>query len=249
MKPLHVLAAGSLRHVWPALMSAFQHHYPAGIVTHFGPAGLLRQRIEQGEQCDLFVSASMVHPQALQRAGLCGEVAPCCHNTLCLSLSSQVTPASWQELLRNPELRVAISTPGCDPCGDYAWQLFDRIEQQDISLGQRLKQRALMLVGGEHTPPVPQGRQASTWIIQSGQADIFIGYRSYAHLLQSADGVVTVLIPEEWQSRADYGYAVCQPAGQTLAELLLTREGQDIFVNAGFGAAQSSGRGNSSVSV
>ncbi|MFK8257519.1 substrate-binding domain-containing protein [Erwinia sp. AnSW2-5] len=238
MKPLQVLAAGSLRHVWPNVVSAFQHHYPAGIETQFGPAGILRQRIEQGETCDLFVSASIAHPQALLQAGLAQQAGVFCHNFLCLNVrSDRAAPSTdWRDLLRNPALRVATSTPGSDPCGDYAWQLFERIEQQDVELGQRLKQRAMPLVGGTDSAPIPPGMLASAWLIQSGQTDIFIGYRSYAHLVQPDAGITTLLIPEAWQTRADYGYAVCQPAGHELAERLLTHEGQEIFVKAGFGA-------------
>ncbi|KDS07256.1 molybdate ABC transporter periplasmic molybdate-binding protein, partial [Salmonella enterica subsp. enterica serovar Heidelberg str. RI-11-014319] len=39
---MRILAAGSLRVVWPQLMAAFQ----ADAVCDFGPAGLLRERIE-----------------------------------------------------------------------------------------------------------------------------------------------------------------------------------------------------------
>lgn len=238
MKPLQVLAAGSLRHVWPNVVNAFQHHYPAGIETQFGPAGILRQRIEQGETCDLFVSASIAHPLALLQAGLAQRAGVFCHNFLCLNVRrDRVDPAAdWLDLLRNPALRIATSTPGCDPCGDYAWQLFERIEQHDAELSQQLKQRAMLLVGGKDSAPIPPGILASAWLIQSGQTDIFIGYRSYAHLVQPEAGIATLLIPETWQTRADYGYAVCQPAGHKLAERLLTREGQEIFVKAGFGA-------------
>jgi hypothetical protein len=33
--------------------------------------------------------------------------------------------ASYRRLL-DPPVRVATSTPGADPSGDYAWQLFDK---------------------------------------------------------------------------------------------------------------------------
>lgn len=39
---MRILAAGSLRAVWPRLMAEFQ----ADAVCEFGPAGLLRERIE-----------------------------------------------------------------------------------------------------------------------------------------------------------------------------------------------------------
>ncbi|EAO0583408.1 molybdenum ABC transporter substrate-binding protein, partial [Salmonella enterica subsp. enterica serovar Javiana] len=56
---MRILAAGSLRVVWPQLMAAFQ----ADAVCDFGPAGLLRERIEAGEACDFFASANLAHPQ------------------------------------------------------------------------------------------------------------------------------------------------------------------------------------------
>lgn len=56
---MRVLAAGSLKAVWPALMA----YFPEPVETRFGPAGLLRERIEAGEPCDLFASASEEHPQ------------------------------------------------------------------------------------------------------------------------------------------------------------------------------------------
>jgi len=63
--------------------------------------------------------------------------------------------------LRNPALRIATSTPGCDPCGDYTWQLFEGIEQHDAELSQQLKQRAMLLVGGKDSAPIPPGMLAS----------------------------------------------------------------------------------------
>ncbi|VDY38147.1 molybdate ABC transporter substrate-binding protein [Salmonella enterica subsp. enterica serovar Daytona] len=62
---MRILAAGSLRVVWPQLMTAFQ----ADAVCDFGPAGLLRERIEAGEACDFFASANLAHPQALLESG------------------------------------------------------------------------------------------------------------------------------------------------------------------------------------
>lgn len=46
MQPVQVLAAGSLRHVWPGVVNTFYRHYSVGIETPYGPAGILRHRIE-----------------------------------------------------------------------------------------------------------------------------------------------------------------------------------------------------------
>ena len=50
---MRVLAAGSLRRVWKSLVSEYQAD---NIQCNFGPAGILRERIEAGEACDFCIS-------------------------------------------------------------------------------------------------------------------------------------------------------------------------------------------------
>ncbi len=94
---MRILAAGSLRVVWPQLMAAFQ----ADAVCDFGPAGLLRERIEAGEACDFFASANLAHPQALLESGRALRVAPFTTNRLCLSVRAQAMREGedWLSLL------------------------------------------------------------------------------------------------------------------------------------------------------
>lgn len=238
MEPLRVLAAGSLRPVWSAITERFQSYYSSGVETQFGPAGLLRQRIELGEPCDLFASANMAHPLALQQSGRAQQVAAFCQNSLCLNVRRELGGLTWLELLKDPTLRVATSTIGSDPCGDYAWQMFDRLTAWDSLLGQDLKQRARMVVGGEHSPAIPPGMQAAAWIIESGLADIFVGYSSYSHRREHNSQIATVSIPQEWQPSAIYGFAVCDIAAQPLADFLLSEEAREILHQHGFGATK-----------
>lgn len=236
MHDLQVLAAGSLRGVWPELMSAFHQQNEFCVNTVFGPAGLLRQRIEQGETCDLFASANMAHPLTLLSAGKGFRVANFAHNQLCLSVKAELAVAErdWLELLSDPTLRLATSTPLSDPSGDYTWALFERIEQHHKGMGDRLKQRALQLVGGADSPAVPAGVLAASWVINGNQADIFIGYQSYAPRIAKESGLVTLTIPAPYQIRADYGLAVCNREAQPLADFLLSDHAQKIFQEAGF---------------
>ena len=69
-EPIQIYAAGSLRNVLPALVSAFSAMSGVEITTRHGPAGLLRERIEQGDRPDLFLSASFNHPARLAELGL-----------------------------------------------------------------------------------------------------------------------------------------------------------------------------------
>ena len=115
---MHILAAGSLRAVWQSLMACYQEK---DVLCDFGPAGLLRERIEAGEPCDFFASANMTHPQALLDAGRAQSVAPFASNRLCLTVRAEVVREGddWLSLLTRPDLRIGTSTAGCDPSGDY----------------------------------------------------------------------------------------------------------------------------------
>lgn len=146
---MRILAAGSLRVVWPQLMAAFQ----ADAVCDFGPAGLLRERIEAGEACDFFASANLAHPQALLESGRALWVAPFTTNRLCLSVRAQAMREGedWLSLLTRRDLRIGTSTAGCDPSGDYTQQLFSRMGKE----GEAVRKRAVALVGGRQTLPLP----------------------------------------------------------------------------------------------
>ncbi|HAK3429840.1 TPA: solute-binding protein [Salmonella enterica] len=194
---MRILAVGSLRVVWPQLMAAFQ----ADAVCDFGPAGLLRERIEAGEACDFFASANLAHPQALLESGRA--------------------------------LRIGTSTAGCDPSGDYTQQLFSRMGKE----GEAVRKRAVALVGGRQTLPLPAGRLAAEWLINHDYTDIFIGYASYAPRLRLVNSLRVVDIPEPYNPVAEYGFACLSEQGKTLADFLLSARARSILMQHGFSEA------------
>ena len=225
---MRVLAAGSLRRVWPQLMA----HFPEAVETQFGPAGLLRERIASGEAFDLFASANLAHPQSLLAAGRAQSVAAFASNSLCLTVRSEVLRDGddWLSVLTRDDLRIATSTAGTDPSGDYTQMLFDRMGDA----GEAVRKRALALVGGRSSAPVPAGRLAAEWIIHSGQAEVFIGYASYAALLREITGLTVLDIPAPFNPRAEYGCAVMTAQGQRLADFLQSEKAKTILQNEGF---------------
>lgn len=74
MSDILLFAAGSLRLAFAPLLSAFQRDTGQKVSAEFGPAGLLRQRIENGERPQLFASANVAHPQRLADLGIAGAV-------------------------------------------------------------------------------------------------------------------------------------------------------------------------------
>lgn len=150
----------------------------------------------------------VVHPQTLLKAGKATASSVFTHNQLCLSVTPKLATKkrSWLSPLFDPSLRRATSTPQRDPCGDYTWQLFDGIE----------------------------GKPAAAWLLNGSQADMFIGYHSYASQLAVEGSVVCFSIPSPWQIKADYACAHCSENGAQLASFLLSPQAQRLFLEAGF---------------
>lgn len=226
---MRVLAAGSLRVVWAQLIA----HFSEPVETHFGPAGILHERILAGEECDLFASANLAHPQALLTGGRAQAVVPFASNKLCLTVRSEVmhNGDDWRSLLNRTDLRLATSTAGSDPSGDYTQELFERMGRE----GNIVRQRALALVGGHNSAPIPAGKMAAEWLIASGQAEMFIGYASYAKKLRQTPGLTVLPIPESFNPHALYALAILTPKAQRLAEFLQSKEAKTILIEAGFG--------------
>lgn len=236
MITLQILAAGSLRGVWPELIAAFSAQSGLLAETQFGPAGLLRQRIEQGEVCALFASANLQHPATLRQKGLAKETGRFTANSLCLTVKRDVVTESdnWLSLLLRDDLRLATSTPLCDPSGDYTWQLFSNIEQRHLGWGEQLKRKARPLVGGPNSLPVPPGELAARWLIDEGHAELFIGYTSYQPRLMLHPHLKVFTLPEPYNVQAEYGWATLSPAAQPLADFLTSHAAQQILQQHGF---------------
>ncbi|WAH61723.1 substrate-binding domain-containing protein (plasmid) [Pseudomonas silvicola] len=220
MTTLHILAAGSLRGVWPDLIAAFHHQSGLTTDTHFGPAGLLRQRIEQGERCDLFASANLKHPATLLQRGLAMHTGKFSANSLCLTARRDVVTENdtWLTLLQRDDLRLATSTPLSDPSGDYGSCL--TISDRFIQTAVKVETARVQLVGGIDSLAVPTGELAAQWLIDQQHADLFIGYASYAPRLINHPHLQVLSIPEPFNIQAEYGWATFTHSANPLAAFL-----------------------------
>lgn len=233
---LTVLAAGSLKRAFTPLLAAFSEQTGIAVAAGFGPAGLLRERIEAGEPCALFASANTAHPGALLAAGHALAVTSFAANCLSLTVrnTARTEQADWLALLEDLTLRLGTSTPGCDPSGDYTWQLFHNLDVLRPGLGKALMQRAQPLVGGRDTLVVPPGEIASAWLIREGYADMFIGYQHYTRLLADAKDLRVVAIPPAVNIRCDYALALLDKQAEPLMRFILSPVGQRFLHRAGF---------------
>ena len=235
-----VYAAGSLREVLTAIASEHEARTGQKISLTFGASGLLRERIEKGEPAQVFASADIDHPQRLAACG--GWQAPVVftRNALCALTSDAITatPATLLATMLQPEVRVGISTPKADPAGDYAWALFGKADALQPGATARLEAKALKLTGGADSPKPPAGRGTYAWVMDQGQADVFLTYCTNAVSAQKeVPRLKIVEIPAELQVGAAYGVTVrngAQPAAGAFAQALLAPPAQAVFRRFGF---------------
>ena len=243
--PVPVFAAGSLRGPLTEAAKAFEAS--AGglpVALTFGASGLLLDRIKTGADAQVFASANMAHPQALSAAGSFGPTQVFTRNALCALVRPglAVDSTNLVATLLRPDVKLGTSTPKADPSGDYAFELFQRVDNAGAPAGSgaALAAKALQLTGGPTSPPPPTDRNVYGVLVASGQADVFITYCTNAVVARREQPQLQVVdIAPAINVAADYGLAVrkdASPAAQAFAAYLLSPAGQAILRKAGFGA-------------
>ncbi len=236
--PLRVYAAGSLTGAFNALLQAFG--MPPGEASQptYGPSGVLRERLERGEAADLFASADMGQPRRLAAAGRGTPVVLFARNRMCAlgRAALGITPANLLDRLMDPAVKLATSTPGADPGGDYAWAVFARAEQVRPGSRVTLERKAQQLVGGPSMAPLVPGQGPSEGVFLSGRADAMLGYCSGAAGLQrTIPDLVAVPLPPELEVGPEYGMTVLSgsPDAARFALFVLSEPGQAILARHG----------------
>ena len=236
--PLRVYAAGSLTTSFNALLDAFGT--PAGTSSKpvYGPSGLLRERLEKGEPADVFASADMAQPRRLAASGRGTPVVLFARNRMCALARAAVgvTAANVLDRLLDPAVKLATSTPGSDPGGDYAWAVFARAEAIRPGAKATLEGKAQQLVGGPSMAPLVPGQGPSEGVFLSGRADVMLGYCSGADGVRRAvPDLVAVPLPPDLEVGPAYGLTVLSnnPAAARFALFVVSEAGQAILAHHG----------------
>jgi ABC-type molybdate transport system substrate-binding protein len=238
---LVVYGAGSLREAIGQIASEFGKAHGMTIATQFGPSGRMRERIEKGEQVDLFTSADVGHAQKLVQDGRATLMVVFARNTVCLLSPAKfgATMENAVEKLLAPGVRVGVSPAKIDPLGDYTVRLFERIERQKPGSAALLQSRAIVLDNPPGSPP-PKSGDTDADAILDGRVEASIVYCSgrdrYLRLLPDA---TMVQFPADLQVGPEYGMAVlknARPGALELALTILSPEGQKVMVARGFKA-------------
>ena len=237
---LQVMAAGSLTEA----MSDLLRRFPAGTDTmappEFGASGLLRQKIEAGAPVDLFASADMEQPRALVAGHPERLVIHFTRNQLCALVTPKIglTPDNMLDRLLDPAVRVATSTPGADPGGDYAWAVFAKADAVHPGARATLEQKALKLIGGGgKTQLLVPGKGAVEGVFLADKADVMLGYCSgSADIQRQIPGLVSVHLPPNLAVGPAYGMVLMtsKPVTYRFAAYMMSEAGQAILHAHGF---------------
>jgi len=139
----------------------------------------------------------------------------------------------------DPAVRLGTSTPKADPAGDYAWVMFERIEQRGRpGAFATLSGKALQLTGGPNSPPPPADRNVYGAVMAAGQADIFITYCTGTVVaVREVPTLRSVDIPADVTVGASYGVALLSGASAEAGRFvtfLLSPAGQAVLMRHGF---------------
>lgn len=240
--PVQVYAAGSLREAMTTIAREHEARTGQKVVLTLGASGLLRERIEKGEGAQVFASADTDHPQRLAARGGWQTPRVFTRNSLCALTAAHIdtTPATLLATLLQPSVRVGTSTPKADPSGDYAWALFRKADAVQPGAYAMLDAKALKLTGGPTSPKPPEGQGTYAWVMDQGQADVFLTYCTNAVAAQQeVPRLKVVQLPPALQVGAAYGLGVKQgasAAAEAFAQTLLAEPAQAVFRRLGFGA-------------
>jgi ABC-type molybdate transport system substrate-binding protein len=232
---LQVYAAGSLSGAFTDMVKDFPAP-PGSVATPvFGPSGVLRERIEHGEPADILASADMTQARKLAKSGQ--PVIMFTRNKLCALGRPGLTTDNLLDHMLDPAVRLATSTPGADPGGDYAWAIFARAEAVHPGARAILEAKALKLVGGPNTPPLVAGHGAVQGVFLADKADIMLGYCSgSAPVMKEVPNLVSVPVPASLSVGPAYGMVVLSdhPLAARFALFVMSERGQAILAHHGF---------------
>jgi molybdate transport system substrate-binding protein len=210
------------------------------IQLEFGPSGVLKERIENGEHADLFISANLSHPQELLRLGLTEKIIPVAKNEVCLfgHFSPGKDLDGTIDIMLDPSVGLGTSTPGDDPGGDYAFEVFRLVDAIRPGSYAVLSAKALQLVGGRNSPPTSGTKHPVLSLFAQQRIDIFLGYYTTALAIKSVLSSIHIeRLPEQIVGKTDYAMVktICAHDLTTeIIDIILSRKGNSILEKYGF---------------
>ncbi|MBS7813795.1 substrate-binding domain-containing protein [Roseococcus pinisoli] len=240
-EPLRLFGAGSLREAMTEIATAYGRETGREVSTSFGFSGLMRERIERGEEADVFTSADTGHPLRLLRDGRASRVVLFARNTLCLAApaGTGLTSETAVRLLLDPGVPLGVFPAVQDPVGDYTLDLFRRIEAEHPGAEAALRARAVVINEAMVGRPLAQGEDWPAALLRDGKMRLHVSYctTARARLARQVPGLEIAELPASLAVGPAYGLAVlrgARPGAEDLALFILSEAGQRALARVGF---------------
>jgi molybdate transport system substrate-binding protein len=236
-----IFAAGSLKRPLRQIVDEFTQASDIPVHLELGPSGILKNRIMAGERADLFLSANRAHAQELLVQGKTEEVITFATNELCLfgRFAHCGNDDQLLAVMLDETLRLATSTPGDDPGGDYAFEVFKKAEILRPGVSAVLAAKSQQLVGGKNSPVPPPEVHAVAQLFLNNETDIFLGYYTSALIVREQVGNIHLeKLPEQIACKTEYTMARLLGTSleaETASSFILSSRGREILQHHGFG--------------
>jgi molybdate transport system substrate-binding protein len=229
-KEIVVFAAASLREVFETAATVFEKRHPNSKVRfNFGGSQDLRVQIEQGARADVFASADWKHMKLRTSKSMIVEptVFACNQPVVVVPKNNPAKVRTFADLPKATHLVVGAAEV---PIGAYTEAIFTAAERL---YGKTFYEKVQARVRSREL----NVRQVLTKVAL-GEADAGIVYKTDA--LTVPDKVQIIEIPSAINVVAEYPIAVLSAAphpdlARAFVRLVLSKEGQGILAEAGFG--------------
>lgn len=203
---LAIAAAADLKFALDEIVMLFKGAHPAAqIVAIYGSSGKFNTQIREGAPYDLYFSADIAYPRALESEGYAAsKVQPYAVGRIVLWRPSLETGKMTLADLADPSIRtIAIANPRHAPYGKRAEEAL-----RAAGMWEKVESR---LVYGENVSQAAQ-------YVQSGNAQVGIIALSLALSPELARQGAYALIPDRLHQPLEQGYIITRrAAGNTLA--------------------------------
>ncbi len=232
-------AAGSLKAPFGALLAESGAASGSTMRPVYGPSGLLRQKLEHGAAADLFASSDLTGPEQLAQGGRSKAILLFARNQICAigRRTFGLTTANVVSRMLDPATRLATSTPGSDPSGDYSQDLFRRVDRIQPGAGATLRAKAMPLLGRTAEAPDGTGHDPVERIFAANKADVLLSYCSRtSSTARGALDLVSVPMPPALEVMSNFGMVLLtdNPAAARFALYVMSLPGQQTLAKFGF---------------
>lgn len=225
------LVAANATHPYTELMEVFEEKHPeVDMKATFAGTQVLRTQLEQGATADLFLSADIIHIEALKEQKLIDEFFPVSkgHEVIVVPKGNPSEIHGLEDLAKK-QVKLVIGVENV-PIGAYTRQIFDKAKS---IYGDDFPERVLKRVVSYESSTKQVLQKVGLGEAEAGivyKADVTPDFQKKVEIIE---------IPKELNVEATNYIAVTNVApnpelAQEFLDLLLSDQGQEVFIRHGY---------------